>query len=448
LNASQQGPDAETSAALALGGQRAQIGRVNLPTSREDVLRRFRHVRGRTEALVAPLSPEDTALQSMPDASPTKWHLAHTTWFFAEFFLARFDPSHRWEDPRWRVLFNSYYEGVGPQHLRSARGLLSRPSLDEILAWRTRVDLRVCDLLAAANDEALAILLLGTHHEEQHQELILTDLKHAFSSNPLLPAYSREPLPPSAATGGAVGPATEWIAHDRCVARIGHDGRGFAFDNEGPEHEAIVGPFLLGSRLVTNGEYAEFIDDGGYDRVDLWLSDGWAAAKAGGWSAPLYWERALGEWTRFTLHGVRPLERHQPVAHVSFFEADAYARWAGARLPVELEWETAARSCVVDGNFVESGLLEPAGRPAESRKVAQLFGDVWEWTGSAYLPYPRYRPLEGTLGEYNGKFMSGQMVLRGGSCLSPRDHLRATYRNFFAPHARWQATGIRLARDA
>jgi ergothioneine biosynthesis protein EgtB len=390
------------------------------------------------------------SIQSMPDASPAKWHLAHTTWFFAEFVLARFQPSYVWEDPRWRVLFNSYYEGVGPQHLRSARGLLSRPSLDEIRAWRKRVDRQVCELLASATEDATDFVMLGTHHEEQHQELILTDIKHALWSNPLRPAYCPAVANTNNSIGDDVGGPERWIAHDRGVVRIGHEGRGFAFDNEGPQHDAIVSPFLVRSTLVTNAEYLRFIEDGGYARVELWLSDGWAAAKAGGWAAPLYWERASGTWNLFTLHGLRPLAPRQPVAHVSFFEADAYARWAGARLPVEQEWEAIAQHQEVVGNFVESGLLDPAPARADEppERVAQLFGDLWEWTGSAYLPYPRYRPLGGALGEYNGKFMSGQMVLRGGSCLSPAQHLRATYRNFFAPQTRWQAAGIRLARDA
>jgi len=433
---------------------------------RDALARRYRDVRARTEALAAPLSPEDMLVQSMPEASPTKWHLAHTTWFFEEFVLARFDPAHEWRDPRWRVLFNSYYEAAGPRHPRPARGLLSRPSLEEIRAWRARVDARMMAFLATADVNALATTLLGTHHEEQHQELILTDVKHALARNPLRPGYApaRRIEPRHAVAAPAPMPTPmptpmAWSAFEERIALVGHEGGGFAFDNEGPRHRVLVGPFSLASRLVTNAEYARFIADGGYQRPDLWLSDGWALARAERWSAPLYWERSPapggeeGPWSVFTLHGVEALDDHTPVTHVSLFEADAYARWAGARLPTEFEWEVAAAKTsrgAVDGNFLESGRLaaSPALETAhEARDIAQLFGDAWEWTGSAYLPYPRFRTADGALGEYNGKFMSGQMVLRGGSCLSPQAHLRASYRNFFPPHARWQMTGIRLAFD-
>jgi ergothioneine biosynthesis protein EgtB len=394
-------------------------------------------------------------VQSMPDASPTKWHLAHTTWFFEEFVLARFDPAHRWHDERWRFLFNSYYEAAGPRHPRRARGLLSRPSLDEVRAWRARVDERMLALLAGADAPARAIVLLGTHHEEQHQELLLTDAKHALAANPLRPAYVRgaptRPAPdvPAETAAAAAWAPLEWPAHEGRVAWIGHDGAGFAFDNEGPRHRVLVDSFRLASRLVNNGEYAQFVEDGGYARPELWLSDGWAMATAEGWNAPLYWERAAGGWSVFTFRGVEPLDRGAPVTHASFYEADAYARWAGHRLPTESEWEIAAGTRPVEGNFVESGRLS-AGVPGPDADGGeqQLFGDAWEWTASAYLSYPKYRPAAGALGEYNGKFMSGQMVLRGGSCLSPRAHLRASYRNFFPPHVRWQMTGIRLAQDA
>jgi formylglycine-generating enzyme required for sulfatase activity len=445
---------------------------------RDDLTRRYRHVRKTTEALAAPLTAEDMLLQSMPDASPTKWHLAHTTWFFEEFVLARFDPAHRWHDERWRFLFNSYYEAAGPRHPRSARGLLSRPSLDEVRAWRTRVDERMLALLTRADAAALAVVLLGTHHEEQHQELLLTDAKHALAANPLRPAYiggggtsdgrgepraplelrtsdgrgePRAPLelPGAAPVGGGGGAPLRWLGHEGGVTSIGHEGAGFAFDNEGPRHRVLVDSFRLASRLVTNGEYARFVEDGGYERPELWLSDGWATAIAERWKAPLYWERSADGWSVFTFRGVERLESDGPVTHASFYEADAYARWAGHRLPTESEWEIAAAARPVEGNFVESGRLSAS--PAEGQgngRELQLFGDAWEWTASAYLPYPKYRPVAGALGEYNGKFMSGQMVLRGGSCLSPQAHLRASYRNFFPPHARWQMTGIRLARDA
>jgi ergothioneine biosynthesis protein EgtB len=471
---------------------------------RDALIRRYRQVRGRTETLAAPLSAEDMLVQSMPDASPTKWHLAHTTWFFEEFVLARFDPAHRWHDERWRFLFNSYYEAAGPRHPRPSRGLLSRPSLDDVRAWRARVDERMLALLTAGDAGALHVTLIGTHHEEQHQELILTDAKHALAANPLRPAYaSRGRSPETAGSPASIEPTAastvpidgspvpmEWLPYEGRVAWIGHEGHGFAFDNEGPRHRVLVDSFRLASRLVTNAEYARFVEEGGYERPELWLSDGWATATAEGWKAPLYWERAGsgsagragvagragglrgadGEWSVFTLRGLEPLDGRAPVTHVSFYEADAYARWAGHRLPTEAEWEIAATRRAIEGNFLESGRLAASAVEASGERsthgehdkhgkhgehderrgeagLRQLFGDAWEWTASAYLPYPKYRPAAGALGEYNGKFMSGQMVLRGGSCLSPQAHLRATYRNFFPPHARWQMTGIRLAHD-
>jgi ergothioneine biosynthesis protein EgtB len=387
-------------------------------------------------------------VQSMPDASPTKWHLAHTTWFFEEFVLARFDPAHRWHDERWRFLFNSYYEAAGPRHPRPARGLLSRPSLEEVRTWRTRVDQRMHALLESADASALAVILLGTHHEEQHQELLLTDAKHALAANPLQPAYA-SPAPGGGSGGSAGAAPLRWLSHEGRIASIGHEGAGFAFDNEGPRHKVLVESFRLASRLVTNGEYLQFVEDRGYERPELWLSDGWATATAEGWKAPLYWERSADGWSVFTLRGVEALDRSAPVTHASFYEADAFARWAGYRLPTESEWEIVAAALPVEGNFVESGRLAASTAGAHgSGSELQLFGDAWEWTASAYLPYPKYRPVAGALGEYNGKFMSGQMVLRGGSCLSPQAHLRASYRNFFPPHARWQMTGIRLAQDA
>jgi formylglycine-generating enzyme required for sulfatase activity len=441
---------------------------------RDAVARRYARVRARTKALAGPLSAEDAMVQSMPEASPAKWHLAHTTWFFEEFVLGRFDPTHRWRNPGWRVLFNSYYEGVGPRHPRPARGVLSRPSLDEVLAWRAAVDEGVLSLLHRTEGEsALEAALLGTHHEEQHQELLLTDAQHALFSNELRPAYLDRTLPVPSARGG---PALRWSSFDEAVVELGAprveldgprlDGprkdmpeggghspvarerraEGFAFDNETPRHRALVGAFGLASRLVTNAEYAGFVTEGGYQRPALWLSDGWTAAQEGGWKAPLYWEGGPPGERAFGMRGVSALDPDAPVAHVSYYEADAYARWSGSRLPTEAEWERAASGRRVEGNFVDDGRMTPA-RAEEGDETAQLFGDVWEWTASAYLPYPRFRPLDGALGEYNGKFMSGQMVLRGGSCFSPREHLRASYRNFFPPHARWQVSGLRLARD-
>jgi ergothioneine biosynthesis protein EgtB len=414
----------------------------------EGILPRYRRVRRRTEALAEALSAEDMMVQSMPDASPTKWHLAHTTWFFEEFVLARFDPSHRWYDAQWRVLFNSYYDSVGPSHSRAGRGVLSRPSIDQVRAWRASIDEQVVALLVRGEPEALAATILGTHHEQQHQELILTDIKHALSCNETRPSYATKPAPirPRAADAPTPGPL-EWLSFEGGIGTVGYDAGGFAFDNERPAHPVIVAPFALASRLVTSAEYLRFIEDGAYERPELWLSDGWATVRALGWNAPLYWDRPSGTWEQFTLRGSSALDPEAPVSHVSLYEADAYARWAQSRLPTEFEWEIAAQRCGghdAQSNFVELGWLEPVPvRPGGT----QLYGDAWEWTASAYLPYPHFRPLPGELGEYNGKFMSGQMVLRGGSCLSPSDHIRSTYRNYFPPATRWQMSGIRLARD-
>jgi ergothioneine biosynthesis protein EgtB len=416
------------------------------------IARRFHRVRAATEALAAPLSAEDAMVQSMPDASPTKWHLAHTTWFFEEFVLLAAGRSPSWEDARFRVLFNSYYEAAGPRHPRSARGLISRPSLESVKAWRGRVDQGIDELLPGADEAGLRAIELGTHHEEQHQELLLTDAKHALYANPLRPAYGRVARrwePPA---------AMSFEEFPDAVVEVGVAADGFSFDNERPRHRVLVGPFRFASRLVTNAEYAAFVDDGGYRRPDLWLSDGWSTVQACGWNAPLYWEREGEGWSVFGMSGEEPLDPHGPVVHVSFYEADAYARWAGARLPTEFEWETVAARRPVEGTFLDGLLAEGpradvASPPIPGRGSAadvpprQLFGEAWQWTASAYTPYPGFRPLPGAFGEYNGKFMSGQMVLRGGSCFSPREHLRATYRNFFPPGARWQVTGIRLAKD-
>jgi ergothioneine biosynthesis protein EgtB len=423
------------------------VGRAPAETTAADLDlgTRFRAVRRFTEELSAPLSAEDCQAQSMPDASPAKWHLAHTTWFFETFVLERAVAGYRPFHPEFRVLFNSYYQTVGPQHPRPERGLLTRPALDEVLAYRRHVDTEVCDLLGAGIGNDLdAIVRLGLEHEQQHQELLLTDVKHLLSVNPLRPAYL--PLPPAPADGAA--PALSWRAHAEHVDWIGHDGGGFSFDNERPRHRVLVPAFELASRPVTAGEFVAFIEDGGYERPELWLSDGWSVVQSHGWKAPLYWECRDGVRLEFTLGGLRQLAATAPVCHVSLYEADAFARWAGARLPTEAEWEVAARDMPVAGNFAESGLLHPAAAwPRSEDGPARLFGDVWEWTQSAYAPYPGYKPPAGALGEYNGKFMCNQMVLRGGSCATPASHMRATYRNFFYPHARWQFSGIRLARD-
>jgi ergothioneine biosynthesis protein EgtB len=402
---------------------------------------RFAQVRRQTEQLAVSLSPEDCALQSMPDASPVKWHLAHTTWFFETFILERFVPRYKPFDPAFRVLFNSYYNGVGDKHPRPERGLVSRPDLATVRAYRAHVEHAMTPLLRHPPAEAAALVDLGLHHEQQHQELILTDLKHLFSRNPARPVYHpRWPLT-------AVRPQPlAWHRIEGGVVTIGHRGSGFAFDNEVPAHRVLVVPFELASRPVTHGEYARFIADGGYRRPELWLSLGWDTVLARGWEAPLYWERAGTSWRTFTLHGMVDIDPHTPVCHVSSFEADAYARWAGARLPTEFEWEAAASGMPITGNFLDTGALHPLPQ-REDKAPAQMFGDVWEWTRSDYGPYPGYRTAAGAVGEYNGKFMCGQYVLRGGSCATPKSHIRSTYRNFFFPDARWQFSGIRLARD-
>jgi ergothioneine biosynthesis protein EgtB len=410
------------------------------------LLERFSQVREATRALAARLSAEDCAVQSMADASPVKWHLAHTTWFFETFVLARHDPVRAPFNPAYRVLFNSYYNAVGDKHPRPERGLLTRPPLDEVLEYRARTDAEVARLLEAGalSPELRALVELGTHHEQQHQELILTDLKHLLSCNPLKPAYQKNW--PLTKVGGR---AVRWIGVAAGNYRIGHEGEGFAFDNEGPRHTVWLDDFEIASHPVTNGEYLRFIDDGGYRRPELWLSAGWDTVSSKRWQAPLYWQRRDEGWHAFTLHGMVPVEPNTPVCHLSFYEAEAFARWAGARLPTEAEWETAVGTATVEGNFLESGALHPlALRDAMPEgALAQAFGDVWEWTRSDYAPYPRFRPAAGAVGEYNGKFMCNQYVLRGGSCASPRSSIRATYRNFFPAEARWQFSGLRLARD-
>ena len=402
-------------------------------------------VRRRSLDLAEPLSAEDQCIQSMPDVSPTKWHLAHTTWFFETFILRPFADGYKTFHPDYGFLFNSYYEQVGPRHERPKRGLLSRPPLGDVLAYRAYVEEALADFLAApAGDRSSVrdLLELGCHHEQQHQELLLTDIKHVLSCNPLKPAY-QPPRPRDAARTRT----WDWVEHGGGLVEIGHGGDDFAFDCEGPRHKVWLDPFKLASRPVTNGEYLAFIRDGGYRRPELWLSDGWAACRLHGWQAPLYWEPVEGrdDWRIFTLAGLRPLDPDAPVCHVSFFEADAYARWAGRRLPMEAEWEVVATPLTPAGNF--AGTREHHPVPARGDGLRQIYGDVWEWTASAYRPYPGFKPVEGAVGEYNGKFMSGQMVLRGGSCVTPEGHVRPTYRNFFYPVDRWQFTGIRLADD-
>ncbi len=401
----------------------------------EPLEQRFRRVRDATVQLIDGLHPEDTVVQTMPDVSPTKWHLAHTTWFFEEFVLAVFANGYRRYRSGFDFLFNSYYNQVGPMHRRAWRGFITRPTLEEILAYRRAVDEAVHELLQQdPGVEAAARIKLGCEHEQQHQELLVTDIKHVLAQNPLMPAWRSLPdavqSPPE---------ALAWTRHEGGVVEIGHAGGGFFFDNEAPRHRVYLEDFELADRPVSNSEFAGFIADGGYRTPALWLSDGWARVQSEGWKRPLYWHEDNA--SEFTVAGLRSLEPAAPVSHLSYYEADAFARWAGARLPTEAEWEHAAAGSPIEGNFAGEGRFHPAPSAGGT-----CWGDVWEWTGSAYLPYPGYQPPSGAIGEYNGKFMSGQMVLRGGSCATPREHIRATYRNFFYPHQRWQFAGLRLAK--
>ena len=418
----------------------------NAATLSADRLARFRRVRALTLALGAGLSDADATPQSMPDASPAKWHLAHVTWFFETFVLRDHVPGYVGYDARWPFLFNSYYEAEGARIARPARGLLTRPSLDEVRAYRAHVDGAIVAAWDALPEAAQALVELGTHHEEQHQELLVTDLFHLFAQNPLAPAlWPAEPRRPSIAPQ-----SLRWIEGAAGVAEIGHDGSGFAFDCEGPRHTVWLQRHALADRLVTNGEWRAFVEDGGYATPAHWLSDGWAWVRENGIEAPLYWRRdAEGAWNeRFGLDGLGPMDLAAPVRHVSYYEADAYAHWAGARLPTEAEWESAAHHLdPAQGNFLDA---PHAARPLPATSgegLRQMFGDVWQWTASAFLAHPGFRAAEGAVGEYNGKFMSGQFVLKGGSCATPRGHSRASYRNFFYPHMRWQFTGVRLAKD-
>ena len=407
---------------------------------------RFAQVRATSEAICAPLQTEDYVIQSMPDVSPPKWHLAHVTWFFEAFILKPYFAGYRTPNAAFDHLFNSYYETHGTPFPRPRRGLLSRPGVDEVYRFRAHVDQAMTELLAQPPaehlDEIIRRVELGLQHEQQHQELLLMDIKHILAQNPLHPIYRDDLQPPPSATPQR----PRWHEHAGGVQHIGHAGGGFAFDCETPRHRQFVEDFQLAERPVSNTEYLAFITDGGYARPELWLSDGWDLIQQAGWHAPLYWLRADDAWLEMTLGGLRTLDAHAPVCHVSYYEADAYARWAGARLPSEAEWEVAAADQPLTGNFLESDHLQPVAASSSHDGPQQLFGDVWEWTASAYLPYPGFRPLPGSLGEYNGKFMSGQMVLRGGCCATPQSHLRITYRNFFQPAMRWQFAGLRLAR--
>ena len=402
----------------------------------------YTRVRARSEALCSPLEVEDYGVQSMPDASPAKWHLAHTTWFYEQLVLTPFLSGYEVFHPGYAKLFNSYYESLGTLYTRSERGVLSRPTVREVYDYRAHVDAAMTTLLAQAGHPARAEIesrtVLGLNHEQQHQELLLTDIKHAFYKNPLRPAYLQNP-PPKARAATTKG----WLAFDEGVYEIGHEGSGFAYDNETPRHKVYLNAYRIADHLVTNGDYLAFMVDGGYENPDLWLSDAWAVVKAEGWHAPLYWEEGEQGWQAMTLSGMQPVDMDAPVCHVSFYEAAAYARWAGKRLPTEAEWEQAAARTATAGNLYAADVL----MPLPSGPHHQFYGDVWEWTASAYTEYPGYHREAGPFGEYNGKFMSSQMVLRGGSCLTPADHIRATYRNFFYPQIRWQYSGIRLAED-
>jgi len=440
----------------------------------------YRSVRALSEKLCETLVTEDYVIQPMPDCSPTKWHLAHTSWFFETFVLKDHVDGYRSPHPQYDFLFNSYYNAVGARHCRPKRGLISRPTVADTYSYREHVDTALLNLLASASAETLQeiepLITIGLHHEQQHQELMLTDIKYVFWENPLRPAFRpadigcigvdgslagmhlHAPGPVPIAHQGSPSRPVKWVDFDGGLVWTGHDGGSFAFDNEGPRHQVYLQPFALASTPVTAGEYLAFMQDGGYRRPELWLAEGWATVQSCGWDSPLYWEKHDGEWWQFTLTGMRPVDPEEPVCHVSFFEAEAYASWAGARLPTEFEWEHAAAQQKLEGNFVEDGLYHPTGisralsQSGEERAVdalatgiSQVYGDVWEWTQSSYAPYPGFRESSGALGEYNGKFMANQYVLRGGSCATSRSHVRATYRNFFPSNARWQFSGIRLA---
>ncbi len=406
-----------------------------------DLAAAYAAVRRQTEALCAPLAVDDYCVQPMPDASPPKWHLAHTSWFFETFLLKPYGEGYAPFADGYEHLFNSYYNGIGDPYPRLKRGALSRPTVSEVFAYRAHVDRAMQALLHREDAGVRDRIVLGLHHEQQHQELIVTDVKFNLGVNPLRPAY-REDL--DASTCGAA--PLRFAAFSGGLLEIGATGDGFTFDNETPRHKVWLAPFELAERLVTNGEYLEFMEDDGYAKPGLWLAEGWAAAQRNAWQAPLYWQRECGAWSEYRLSGPTPLDLNAPVTHLSFYEAEAFARWAGARLPTEAEWECAAASAAAaDGHYSDGGRLHPRGAAAAG--MAQLFGDVWEWTASAYVPYPGYRPLPGALGEYNGKFMANQMVLRGGSCATPAGHVRASYRNFFYGPDRWQFSGVRLARN-
>ncbi|WP_448537074.1 ergothioneine biosynthesis protein EgtB [Sphingobium yanoikuyae] len=421
------------------------MAKIWIQPGQDALAERYRAVRALMQALAAPLSDADATVQSMPDASPAKWHLAHVSWFFETFVLRDHVEGYRPFDDRFAYLFNSYYEAEGPRHARPMRGMLTRPSLNEVRAYRAHVDAALLAAMPHLPEAACTLVTLGLQHEQQHQELLLTDLQHLFSLNPIAPALFDAPRAMPAPVPGPL----HWIEGREGLVEIGDDGKaGFAFDCEGPRHKVFLRPHALAHRPITNGEWVSFIEDGGYRDPALWLSDGWAWVQAEGIEAPLYWQRGEKGWTRFGLDGRQPVNPAAPACHISLYEADAYASWAGARLPTEAEWESAALNIAPTSGEQLDGAACPRPRAAEDgTSLTQMFGDVWEWTGSAYRPYPGFRTAPGAVGEYNGKFMSGQFVLKGGSCATPRGHVRASYRNFFHPHQRWQFTGLRLAKD-
>jgi ergothioneine biosynthesis protein EgtB len=415
------------------------------PTHTQSLYARLSATRRLSSELALPLSDEDQVVQANDDASPTKWHLAHTTWFFEAFLLKPFLEGYRIFDESFEYCFNSYYESIGARQPRGKRGLLTRPSANDVRAYREHVDAaleRLCE--RDLHLSAAELIELGINHEQQHQELLLTDILSLFAGEPLKPAYARANPGVAVAEAAPLG----WVSFDGGILPVGHDGDGFAYDNECPRHDELVRPFKLADRCVTNSEWVAFIEDGGYHTPMLWLADGWAMVKAQDWRAPLYWEEADGGFMQMSLLGFRPLDPAAPVSHVSYYEADAFARWAGYRLPSEFEWEVAAANLPVKGRTLGAGHLRPRRAETGGSGLKQMFGDVWEWTASAYLPYPGFKAAPGAVGEYNGKFMCNQFVLRGGSCATPEGHLRKTYRNFFYPHQRWQFMGLRLAGDA
>jgi ergothioneine biosynthesis protein EgtB len=418
-------------------------------SSRDDLFRLFKQVREYSNTLCKPLRTEDFCIQSAEYVSPTRWHLAHTSWFFEQFVLREYKENYRPLDPEYAYLFNSYYIQAGPVYARPKRGHISRPTVEQIFEYRSYVDKQVIDLISDVNEKRLGeiagLITLGCHHEQQHQELILTDIKHVFSQNPLFPRYAvNKELRKSSV------PPIRWISFDEGIHEMGYTGSGFSYDNENPRHRVFLEPFKIASRLITNGEYLEFISDRGYERAELWLSLAWDTVQKQSWRAPLYWFKKNDEWWNFTLQGLRPVDLDEPVCHISYFEADAFARWADARLPYEAEWERAAGELPVSGNFVEDDFYHttPLYKTTDETTLRQMYGDVWEWTLSHYSPYPGYRPPKGAIGEYNGKFMCNQFVLRGGSCATSRTHIRKTYRNFFQPETQWQFSGIRLAKTS